>query len=154
MFWHDRLLLQRGFITYLCSMQRVFGFDDIRATAEWLLQHIDGSEVLAFHGQMGAGKTTLIHTLCELMGVKDHVTSPTFSIINEYKAGDAIIYHLDLYRLKDVDEAVSAGVEDCLYSGKLCLVEWPDIAASLMPPGTLHIYLEVVDTNTRSISFS
>jgi tRNA threonylcarbamoyladenosine biosynthesis protein TsaE len=104
---------------------------------------------------MGAGKTTFIHSLCDVKKVKDVVGSPTFSIINEYvftEGGkEKKIYHIDLYRLKDETEAVQAGVEDCLFSDHICLVEWPEKIPSLLPDGTLHVYFEIVDLNTRRL---
>jgi tRNA threonylcarbamoyladenosine biosynthesis protein TsaE len=111
--------------------------------------------VLAFHGQMGAGKTTFIHALCDAKGVKDVVGSPTFSIINEYvyreNGQEKKIYHIDLYRLRDEEEALQAGVEDCLYSDHLCLVEWPEKAPGIFPDNTLHVYIEAIDTQTRKL---
>lgn len=111
--------------------------------------------VIAFHGQMGAGKTTFIHALCDAKGVKDAVGSPTFSIINEYvfweNGQEKIIYHIDLYRLRDEEEAIQAGVEDCLYGDHIALVEWPEKAPGLFPENTLHVYMEVEGTQTRKL---
>lgn len=111
--------------------------------------------MLAFHGAMGAGKTTFIHALCDVKGVKDVVGSPTFSIVNEYifteDQVEKKIYHIDLYRLKDEQEAIQAGVEDCLYSDHICLVEWPEKAPGLFPDNTVHIYIEAVDGQTRKL---
>lgn len=102
---------------------------------------------------MGSGKTTFIHALCDVLGVKDAVGSPTFSIINEYKAGDSsVVYHLDLYRMKNEEEAIQAGVEDVLYGGALCLVEWPEKAPGLFPADTVQISIDIVDSTTRRIT--
>jgi tRNA threonylcarbamoyladenosine biosynthesis protein TsaE len=129
-----------------------FTLHNISKTAKELLTATIGYKVLAFHGEMGAGKTTLIHALCEAMGVKDAVTSPTFSIINQYKTVEnKIIFHIDLYRIKDEEEAINAGIEDCLYSGNICLVEWPERVPSLFPDDTLHLFIEAIDANTRRI---
>ena len=107
-------------------------------------------KVWAVHGEMGAGKTTFIHALCENLQVSSAFGSPTYSIINEYNSEkEGTIYHMDWYRPKDEDEAVQAGVEDCLYSGSRCLVEWPERAAGLLPEDCLHILLSVIDENTR-----
>ena len=100
---------------------------------------------------MGAGKTTFIHALCEVMGVTDTVGSPTFPIINEYAYPGGKIYHMDLYRLKDEEEAVRAGVEDVLYNGDLCLVEWPDKAPGIFPPGTINLMIRAIDRDIREI---
>jgi len=101
---------------------------------------------------MGAGKTTFIHALCEELGVVSAISSPTFAIINEYKSKEAgAIYHMDWYRLKNEEEAVNAGVEDSLLSKDLCLVEWPENAAGLLPDDTFHIHIEVLDPETRRL---
>jgi tRNA threonylcarbamoyladenosine biosynthesis protein TsaE len=104
---------------------------------------------------MGAGKTTFIHALCKVLGVKNTVSSPTFAIINEYESEKAgIIYHMDWYRLKDAHEAVQAGVEDALSGKKFCIIEWPENAAALLPANTLHLYITFVDAATRKLLVS
>lgn len=131
-------------------MDILFELREISAVAARLLPLIRG-KVVALHGDMGAGKTTLVHALGEVMGIHEVVSSPTFSIINEYGWEGGPVFHIDLYRLKDEEEAIQAGVEDCLYSGATCLVEWPDRAPGLFPPDTLHLYLEVVNTQARKL---
>ncbi|MFN8252224.1 MAG: tRNA (adenosine(37)-N6)-threonylcarbamoyltransferase complex ATPase subunit type 1 TsaE [Ferruginibacter sp.] len=132
-----------------------FELAGINAAAKQLLEAAGDKTVFAFHGEMGAGKTTFIHALCKVMGVKGTVSSPTFSIINQYlTAGDRIIYHMDLYRLKDEQEALNAGVEDCLYSAQTCLVEWPEKAPGIFPDETLHVHIISTGANTRKVSFS
>ncbi|MEO6315658.1 MAG: tRNA (adenosine(37)-N6)-threonylcarbamoyltransferase complex ATPase subunit type 1 TsaE [Chitinophagaceae bacterium] len=126
-----------------------FTLDKLPATAADLLQRFGTGRVFAFHGQMGAGKTTFIHALCAEMDVSGTVSSPTFSIINEYGYRGGLVYHIDLYRLKDEEEALRAGVEDCLYSGNTCLVEWPERAPAIFPDDTIHVYLEAADEQTR-----
>jgi tRNA threonylcarbamoyladenosine biosynthesis protein TsaE len=133
-------------------MEFSFTLDSISEAAQNLWQQVGASRVLAFHGDMGAGKTTLIHALCVAQGVKDVVGSPTFSIINEYRTMDGQpIFHMDLYRLKNEAEAVQAGVEDALYSDAICLVEWPDRAPGIFPPGTVHVYLQIIDSASRQL---
>jgi len=135
-------------------MEVTFTLNNITEAAQQLLSLTGTTKVLAFHGEMGAGKTTFIHALCQAMGVKDPVTSPTFSIINQYNTADGkIVYHMDLYRLKDADEAINAGIEDCLFSGNICLVEWPEKAPSIFPDDTLHLYINLVNNDTRQIEF-
>ncbi len=132
-----------------------FTLDTIETAAETLLSNTTSRKVIAFHGEMGAGKTTLIHAICEKLGVKDAVGSPTFSIINEYKSGKGeTIYHMDLYRLKDEQEAINAGVEDCLYSGNLSLVEWPEKAPGIFPPDSIHCYLKSNGDNARKLQIN
>jgi tRNA threonylcarbamoyladenosine biosynthesis protein TsaE len=133
-------------------MEVNFTLNEIEGAAKKLLAETSNKKVFAFHGEMGTGKTTFIHAQCEAMGVTDVVTSPTFSIINEYKTKDGqTVYHMDLYRIKDESEAIAAGVEDCLYSGNICLVEWPEKAAGILPDDTLQIYITSIDDNTRKL---
>ena len=103
---------------------------------------------------MGAGKTTFIKEVCKVLGVSELVSSPTFSLVNEYRGiGNQPIYHFDLYRLNNLDEARDIGLVDYYYSGKFCLVEWPQQAAELLPDSYLKIGIDIVDTDTRRISF-
>lgn len=136
-------------------MELSFSLDTIREAAAAFWNTAGNASVIAFHGEMGAGKTTFIHALCEEKQVTDTVGSPTFSIINEYRYTEAgiekKIFHMDLYRLKDQEEALGAGVEDCLYSGHTCLLEWPEKAAGLLPADTLHVRLIVTGSATRRL---
>ena len=137
---------------YLCPVKLSYKLDDIKDAAARFWQAINNKKVIAFHGEMGSGKTTFIHTLCELKGVKDVVGSPTFSIINEYYFSDGRIYHIDLYRLNDEQEAIRAGVEECLYSDHICFVEWPEKAPGIFPTDTLHIVIEVINSEARHLT--
>ena len=118
-------------------MEWTFTLTEIDQIARVFWDTFPNKKIYAFQGNMGAGKTSFIRALCSLKKVKETVGSPTFSIINEYSSPSGIIYHLDLYRLKDEEEAIRAGVEDCLYSGEICLVEWPDRAPGIFPADTL-----------------
>lgn len=135
-------------------MELIFSLEEIEAAASTFLKTVPGKKVFAFHGEMGAGKTTFITAVCRSLGVDSTISSPTFSIINEYKTGDKRIFHLDLYRLKGAAEAIDAGVEDVLFSGDLCLVEWPEIAPELFPDDTVHVFLRLVDPVRRKLSFT
>jgi tRNA threonylcarbamoyladenosine biosynthesis protein TsaE len=129
-----------------------FSLDNINEAAKTFLTAIGEKKVIALHGQMGAGKTTFVHAICDILKVTDTISSPTFSIINEYNSAEGkVIYHLDLYRLKDDQEAINAGVEDCFYSGNLCLVEWPEITPALFPDDTMHCYLLVSGEKERKL---
>ena len=129
-----------------------FSLETINEAAQTFLNITAGKKVIALHGEMGAGKTTFVHAVCDIMQVKNSVSSPTFSIINEYTSAEGkTIYHLDLYRLKDEQEALNAGVEDCFYSGNLCMVEWPEITPALFPEDTVHCYIKVTGDNERML---
>ncbi|HYF31866.1 MAG TPA: tRNA (adenosine(37)-N6)-threonylcarbamoyltransferase complex ATPase subunit type 1 TsaE [Chitinophagaceae bacterium] len=132
-------------------MTITFHLEDIAEAADNFWLAAGPQRVIAFHGAMGAGKTTFIHALCKAKQVTSPVSSPTFSIINEYAYPGGVLYHIDLYRLQQEEEAFSAGVEDCLYSGNICLVEWAEKAPSLFPPATMHASIEVIDPVTRRL---
>jgi len=132
-------------------MNLTFTLDEIQSVAKLFIQLVTHRKIFAFHGQMGAGKTTFIHALCDEWQVKDIVSSPTFSIINEYESNTGRIFHIDLYRLTDMEEAIHAGVEECICSGNRCLVEWPERAAALFPEETVHVYLHAINEQTRHI---
>lgn len=130
-------------------MEIQFRLDGIQEAARRFWEVAGGGRVFAFHGVMGAGKTTFIHALCAVKGVSSTVGSPTFSIINEYAWRGGSMYHIDLYRLRDSEEALQAGVEDCLYSGHICFVEWPERAPAVFPDDTVPVHISVLDPQTR-----
>lgn len=129
--------------------------DRLEEFADQFWIYVKNAKVFAFHGEMGAGKTTIINALCHYKGTKDVTGSPTFSIINEYSffdgAGQKKIFHIDLYRLKDEEEVVQAGVEDCVYSGSICMVEWPEKAPGLFDEETVHVFIKPVSETERSV---
>lgn len=131
-----------------------FDLAELPQVASRFLNQFDQPQVIALHGSMGAGKTTFVRVVCAELGVVDAVNSPTFSLIQEYrtKAGETV-YHLDLYRLTDAEEAWHAGVEEVLHSGCWCFVEWPERAAELLPPSTQHVMLQVLDEAHRRMQF-
>lgn len=139
-------------------MEWVFSLDNINNVAREFWQKFEGKLVFAFHGQMGAGKTTFIHALCDVKGVKDVVGSPTFSLVNEYEylcdGTKKALFHLDLYRVKDEEEAIRAGIEDVLYSGNICMAEWPEKARGIFPADTIHAFIETKGTDLRRIKIS
>lgn len=136
-------------------MELIYSLREIHDVARKFWHAVGDSRVFALHGAMGSGKTTLVHALCEARGVKDHVTSPTFSLINEYRysneKGSGKIYHIDLYRLDDEEEAEKAGIEDCLYSGAICMVEWPEKAPGIFPEQTVELWLEPINSTQRRL---
>jgi len=137
-------------------MEWTFSQEELQATAENFWQHYKGQHVFTLEGPMGAGKTTFVKALCAARGVEDATASPTFSIINEYAFSENgqqySIYHLDLYRLKDEEEAIAAGVEDTLYRDHaISFVEWPDIISELLPPDTIRLQLSVLPDKKRHL---
>lgn len=129
--------------------------DQLSVFAKWFWEQVDGARVFAFHAPMAGGKTTTINALCREKGVKDAISSPTFAIINEYRyPGDhkeESIFHIDLYRLESADEVLQSGVEDCVHSGNICFVEWPQKAPYLFDEKTVHVVIEPVDESTRQV---
>lgn len=130
------------------GMQWTFTLDQLPEIARQFWEYFADKQVFTLDGPMGAGKTTLVKALCAAKGVEDATASPTFSIINEYAYHDVQghprrIFHLDLYRLRDEDDAISAGVEDTLYQDAISFVEWPEVVAHLLPLDTVHLQLEV-----------
>jgi tRNA threonylcarbamoyladenosine biosynthesis protein TsaE len=136
---------------YICFMELVYSLQQIDDAAEQILIAVNGKKILAFSGEMGAGKTTFIQALCRKMGVKSVMGSPTFSIINEYESEIGPLYHIDLYRCRDEEEAIKAGVEDCLYSGYTCMVEWPSKVPSLFPDETVRISITAINEDSRKL---
>ena len=132
-------------------MEWIYTLENIKDVARKFWQMAGDKKLFAFNGQMGAGKTTFIHALCEVKGVTSTVSSPTFSIINDYDCGLETVYHMDLYRLKDETEAQRAGVEDALYSGNICLVEWPEKALGIFPEDTVYVSIQLLDEKTRQL---
>ena len=136
-------------------MQFQVSLNQLENFAEQFWNHVRNAKVFAFHGEMGAGKTTIISALCNYKGITDVAGSPTFSIINEYaffeNGAPKKIFHIDLYRLKDEEEVVQAGVEDCVYSGAICMVEWPQKAPGLFDEETAHVFIEAVSETERKV---
>lgn len=122
--------------------------------AEEFLRALGSRRVVALLAPMGTGKTTFISALCKLLGVEDTITSPTFAIVNEYfgTRWSEPIYHFDFYRLCDLDEARAIGVEDYLYSGHLCLLEWPEIVEPLLPDDVTVVRLEELPDGSRRLT--
>jgi len=128
---------------------------DLHQAAVQLLEFADDERIFLFEGEMGAGKTTFIKAICEAMGVADVVSSPTFSIVNEYRSGDdKSIYHFDFYRIEDLQEAYDIGYEEYFYSGDLCLVEWPEKIRELLPEQYVLVNISAPAPDSRLLSFT
>jgi tRNA threonylcarbamoyladenosine biosynthesis protein TsaE len=125
---------------------------ELPAAAEAIIGHAANNRIFLFYGDMGAGKTTLIKTLCSVLGTEDAVTSPTFSIVNEYQVAKNKIYHFDFYRLKNQTEAMDMGYEEYFYAGAYCFIEWPEKIPDLLPPHYTNISIEVLNDGSRQIN--
>ncbi len=130
-----------------------FGLDTINDVANLLLKRFNSKTIL-FYGDMGVGKTTLISALLKALGGKVKATSPTFSIVNEYKVKDDIVYHFDFYRIEDVEEALDIGIEDYLYSGYWNFVEWPDRISDFLPNEADILHLKRNKDGSRTLKWS
>ena len=110
------------------------------------------SKILLFYGEMGAGKTTLIKEICSLLDIEDKISSPTFSLVNEYKSrqGESV-YHFDFYRIKNIEEAMDIGTEEYLESNNFCLIEWGERISQLLPPHT-KVTISINEDQTRTIN--
>ena len=130
-------------------MQMEFSLDNIREAARKLLDSTD-EHIFLFYGEMGAGKTTFIQNIMRKLGVKEAISSPTFSLVNEYvnSLGERL-YHFDFYRIESIEEALDIGVEEYFDSGSYCFIEWPEKIEGLLPIRSFSVYLEVVNEETR-----
>ena len=128
--------------------------DNIREAAKQFIANIGDSTVVAFYGNMGAGKTTFVKAVCEELGVDDVITSPTFSIVNEYRSEQTgeLIYHFDFYRVKKIEEVYDMGFEDYFYSGALCFIEWPELCEEVLPDDTVKVSINEEPDGSRTIT--
>lgn len=133
---------------------KVAGLADLPAAAHRFMELMGDYTIFAFNGEMGAGKTTFIMELCRALGVEEDLAgSPSFSLINEYRSDTTaeLIYHFDLYRLESLAEAIDIGVEDYFDSGAVCLIEWPDRIADILPDDTVTVSITVDSDGSRTI---
>jgi len=128
-----------------------YTIEDIQSSSKKLLNSIGNYKIFLFRGEMGAGKTTLIKALCKELGVAENVTSPTFSIVNEYTIPAGKIYHFDFYRLKNQTEALDMGCEEYFYSGDYCFIEWPEMIPDLIPDQHVNIDIKILSNDKREI---
>ena len=113
------------------------------------------AKIILFHGDMGVGKTTLIKEICKILGTEDLISSPTFSIVNEYiTSNDETIFHFDFYRIDNEEEAYNIGVEDYFDSNHWCLIEWPSVVENLLPLENVNVYLTVLEDGQRNIQIN
>jgi tRNA threonylcarbamoyladenosine biosynthesis protein TsaE len=123
---------------------------DLVPLAEQVLAH--GAKKIALYGQIGAGKTTFVKAFCGLLGTAETANSPTFSLVNEYEYANGLVFHLDLYRLETLEEALDIGIEDYLYSPDYCFIEWAEIIEPILPEGVLSLYFEVLPEGGRRVN--
>ncbi len=127
--------------------------EELPKAAEAFFKHFQNERLFAFYGKMGAGKTTLIKALCRALGSTDPITSPTFALVNEYStANNERIFHFDFYRIKNIEEALDIGFDDYLYSGKYCMMEWPENIEDLLPEQIVKVEIDVLDSSARVIT--
>ncbi len=128
--------------------------DTIHDAARQFADSIGTSRVFAFYGKMGAGKTTFVKALCEVLGCDDTITSPTFAIVNEYTDGkNRPVYHFDFYRIKKLEEVYDMGYEEYFYSGALCLIEWPELIEDILPEDAVRVTIEEQADGSRLLTF-
>ena len=133
---------------------KIDSLENIHEAAREFIENMGESNVFAFYGKMGAGKTTFIKAICEEQGVDDVITSPTFAIVNEYTDIDGDpIYHFDFYRIKKLEEVYDMGYEDYFDSGYLCLLEWPELIEELLPEDAVKVTSTELEDGTREIEF-
>ncbi len=134
-------------------MEIVFSLEEINKAVLIIIQRVQDKKCICFYGEMGSGKTTLINALCKYFEVDDRVSSPTYSIINEYYSHlVGTIHHMDWYRLKDIEEAVEAGVEDAIETSNLCLIEWPEKFPELIPLDCLQVQLSTLENSKHRLT--
>ena len=131
----------------------IASLDELKDVAEAVIESLDGRNVVALFGAMGAGKTTLISAIMEHLGSTDNVTSPTFALVNQYStAANEPVYHFDFYRINRIEEVFDMGYEEYFYSGDLCLIEWPELIEDLLPEDAMVVRIEVLSPTERKFT--
>ncbi len=137
------------------TQERIFNLTELGSVALGLLSRMKEYRVIAFSGELGSGKTTLISNICNLVGVEDAVSSPTFSLINEYlyreNGNEKRIFHVDAYRLGSAEEAKQVGIEECFDVDGYCFIEWPERIDQMLPEKLLKVYLSHTESGNRMI---
>lgn len=132
-------------------MNKTYSLSEVPSIAQEIIASTKYKIVL-FYAEMGAGKTTLIKEICKQLGVEDVISSPTFSLVNEYQTNNGeTVYHFDFYRITDEEEALDIGVEDYFYSKSWCFIEWPDNIENLLPLDAVEIHISILEVNQRNI---
>jgi tRNA threonylcarbamoyladenosine biosynthesis protein TsaE len=127
----------------------------LASAARKFLKHFGENRIFAFYGSMGAGKTTIIKAICKALGAVDIVSSPSFTLVNEYKTSEGeILYHIDFYRINKKEEAFDFGIEEYLTGDSYCFMEWPELVADILPAETIAIRISVDDNEQRTLLVS
>lgn len=131
---------------------KITGLEDYPQAAREFISQMQGARIFAFYGKMGSGKTTLIKSICEELGVEDSINSPTFAIVNEYEDREQrTIFHFDFYRIKSLEEVYNMGYEEYVYSDAICFMEWPELIEELLPEETTKVYIEENSEGEREV---
>ncbi|QTD37615.1 tRNA (adenosine(37)-N6)-threonylcarbamoyltransferase complex ATPase subunit type 1 TsaE [Polaribacter batillariae] len=132
-------------------MNKNYSLEDLQEIAKTIISSVN-NKTLLFYGEMGVGKTTLIKEICNQLGVLDNISSPTFSLVNEYQTSqNTKVFHFDFYRIEDENEALDMGIEDYLYNNDWCLIEWPENVENLLPLESVAIRLSTLENGQRNI---
>ncbi len=125
------------------------------AAAKEFLKYIGSNKIFAFYGSMGAGKTTIIKSICEALGAIDIISSPTFTLVNEYRTSEgSALYHIDFYRIKKTEEVFDFGIEEYLSGDSFCFMEWPELVEDILPPETVNVRITVDNDEQRILDIS
>ncbi|MBR2300504.1 MAG: tRNA (adenosine(37)-N6)-threonylcarbamoyltransferase complex ATPase subunit type 1 TsaE [Bacteroidaceae bacterium] len=134
------------------SIIKIESLENYPSAAKEFIEKMGGNRIFAFYGKMGTGKTTFIKSICEAMGVKDIINSPTFAIVNEYEDAELnTTYHFDFYRIKSIAEVYNMGYEEYLYSNAYCFIEWPELIEELLPEESAKVYMEELADGSRHV---
>ncbi|WP_439129633.1 tRNA (adenosine(37)-N6)-threonylcarbamoyltransferase complex ATPase subunit type 1 TsaE [Polaribacter sp.] len=132
-------------------MNKSYSLENLSEIATTLIASVK-NKTLLFYGEMGVGKTTLIKEICKQLGVLDNISSPTFSLVNEYQTSkNETIFHFDFYRITDETEALDMGIDDYFYNNDWCLIEWPENVENLLPLESAEIHLSILENGQRNI---
>lgn len=128
--------------------------EELKEAAERLLKETEGRRIYALFGAMGAGKTTFVKAICEVLGSTDTVVSPTFTIVNEYTTKEKDpVYHFDFYRINKITEVYDIGIDEYFDSGNFCFMEWPELIEEILPPETVRVNINIMPDDSREITF-